>query len=121
MTTVLVALHLVAAVVLLALVAVILAMALPAALRGKPPPGLYHPLHRVAAALVVAQVGVGGILLLAGRRPLSNLHLVYALAAILVMPAARVLVGRDPRRARLFQLGGTLLLLGVIFRLLTTG
>ncbi|MDP9325169.1 MAG: hypothetical protein M3O87_01355 [Candidatus Dormibacteraeota bacterium] len=121
MTTGLVALHLGAAVVLLALVALILAMALPAALRGNPPPGLYHPLRRVAAALLLAQVSVGGILLLAGRRPLTNLHLIYALAAILVMPAVRLLVRRDPRRARFFQLGGTLLLLGVLFRLLTTG
>jgi hypothetical protein len=121
MTIALVAVHLVAAVVLLALVAVILAIALPAAFRGQPPPGLYHPLQRVVAALILAQVAVGGVLLLAGRRPLTNLHLVYALAAMLVMPVARLLVRRDPRRARLFQVGGTLLLLGVVFRLLTTG
>ncbi len=115
------AIHLAMGLGLLALVVVILALALPAALRGQAPPALYRPLHRAVAGLVLAQVVVGVLLLLVGRRPHTNLHLIYAVAAILVMPVARSIVRHDRGRARLIQLGGTLLLLGVLFRLATTG
>jgi hypothetical protein len=46
---------------------------------------------------------------------------VYAAAAVLVVPAARAMGRRDPSRARFYHVGGTLLLVGVLFRLVTTG
>jgi hypothetical protein len=49
------------------------------------------------------------------------LHLVYALAALMVMPAARLMIRRDPGHGRVYQIGATTLLLGVLFRLVTTG
>jgi hypothetical protein len=106
---------------LVALVAVVLAMAGYAAFRQVRPPPLYIQLHRVAAGLVLVEVLVGTLLLISGRRPHVNLHLLYALAAVLVMPVARSLARRDPPKAPLYHVGGTLLLLGVLFRLLTTG
>jgi hypothetical protein len=106
---------------LLALVAAVLVIGLRAALRRHPPPRLYLRLHRVVAVLVLAEAAVGGLLFAAGKRPNQNLHLVYALAAILVMPVAISLASRDKSKARLYHVGGTVLLLGVLFRLVTTG
>jgi hypothetical protein len=113
--------HLVLGFCLLALVAAILVIGVPAALRHSPPPPLYLLLHRVVAVLVLAEVGIGGLLFIAGKRPNVNLHLVYALVAIMVMPVALSMASRNPSQARLYHIGGTLLLLGVLFRLVTTG
>jgi hypothetical protein len=120
-STLLVAAHLATGLGALAVAAVTLAIAVPPAVRGGPPPRVYRPLHRAVAAMVGATVLVGGLLYVTQHRPQTGLHLVYAVAALLVMPVARALVRRDPARARAYQLGGTLLLLGVIFRLVTTG
>lgn len=113
--------HLVVGLALLALVAAILLLAAPAAIRGRQPPRLYRLLHRAATVLVGVEVLVGVLLYVQQRRPQSDIHLLYAAAALLVMPVAQALVRRDPSRARFYQLGGTLLLLGVIFRAVTTG
>jgi hypothetical protein len=117
----LVDLHLILGLALVALVAAILVLALPAAVAGRPPPRLYIPIHRLAAVAIGLQVGLGALLLGAGKRPGAVLHLVYALAALLVMPTARLMIRGDPGHGRLYQIGGTALLLGVLFRLLTTG
>lgn len=117
----LVEVHLVVGLGLLALVAAAAVIGAPAALRGQAPPAIYSWIHRAAAAVIFAQVLVGAVLFAIGRRPQSNLHVVYALAAVLVMPVARSLAGRAHSRAHIYQLGGTVLLLGVIFRLSTTG
>jgi Na+-transporting NADH:ubiquinone oxidoreductase subunit NqrE len=113
--------HLLLGFCLLALVAVALVIGVPAALRRKPPPPLYLRLHRLVALLVLIEAVIGGLLFVSGRRPHFNLHVVYALAAILVMPVAMSVASRDPSKARLYHVGGTLLLLGVVFRLVTTG
>jgi hypothetical protein len=113
--------HLVLGLGLLALVAAIVVVAAPAALRGRAPLPIYPLLHQAAAMLIVIQLALGILLFAGGRRPRDNLHLVYAAAAILVMPVARSMVRRDQAKARLYQLGGTVLLLGVVFRLATTG
>ena len=113
--------HLVLGLGLLGLVAVIVLVAAPAALRGKAPPPHYPLLHRAATLLIAIQVVLGILLFAGGRRPRDTLHLVYAVAAVLVMPVAWSMVRREQSRARLYQLGGTVLLLGVIFRLATTG
>jgi hypothetical protein len=106
---------------LLALVAAVVVIGAPAALRGKAPPSLYLPMQRAAAALIFVEVVLGAALIALGRRPHASLHLVYALAAVLVMPVARSLAGRGRSRAAMYQVGGSVLLLGVIFRLATTG
>jgi hypothetical protein len=117
----LVDLHLILGLALVALVAAILVLALPAALTGRPPPTLYIPVHRLATAAIGLQILTGALLLGTGKRPWTVLHLVYALAALLVMPAARLMIRRDPGHGRVYQIGGTALLLGVLFRLVTTG
>lgn len=106
---------------LLALVALVLVIGGYAALRHAPPPALYRQLHRVAAGLVLAEAFLGAVLFIGGRRPHVTLHLVYALAAVLVMPVARSMARRDPSKARFYHVGGTVLLLGVLLRLVTTG
>lgn len=121
MPAALVAAHLVIAVAALATVAVNLVMAALPALRGGQPPRLYRSLHRATAALVGIAALLGVALYATGLRPRTDLHLVYAAGALLAMPVARALVRRDPARARLYQLGGTALLLGVIIRLIGTG
>jgi hypothetical protein len=117
----LVEVHLVLGLGLLALVAAVVVIGAPAALRGRQPPAFYLGMQRGATVLVLAEVVLGAVLFAIGRRPQTNLHLVYALAALLVMPAARSLAGRRRSRAAFYQLGGTVLLLGIIFRLTTTG
>lgn len=121
MKILLVDLHLILGLALVALVAAILVLALPAALTGRPPPTLYIPVHRLATAAIGLQILTGALLLGTGKRPGTVLHLVYALAALLVMPAARLMIRRDPGHGRVYQIGGTALLLGVLFRLATTG
>jgi drug/metabolite transporter (DMT)-like permease len=117
----LVDLHLILGLALVFLVAAILVLALPAALAGRRPPQLYIPLHRLAAAVIGLQIVLGALLLATGKRPGTVLHLVYALAALMVMPAARLMIRRDPGHGRVYQIGATTLLLGVLFRLVTTG
>jgi hypothetical protein len=117
----LIGIHLVLGFTLLVVVASILVLALPAALRGGPPPRVYLPLHRLAAALIGLQVLLGLALLGTGRRPGTALHPVYAIAALATMPAVRLMSRRIPGRGRLYQMGGTALLLGLLYRLATTG
>lgn len=116
-----VAAHLLVAVAAISVIGVNLVMAAVPALRGGQPPRLYRPLHRAAAGLIGAAVLLGLLLYATQHRPRSDLHLVYAATALAVMPVARVLVRRDPSRARLYQLGGTALLLGILLRLVGTG
>jgi hypothetical protein len=114
-------LHLGVWLALMIMVAVSMLSALPAALRRRQPPALYVPLHRVAAALIGLQIVIGALLLAAGRRPDTPLHLGYAAAVLVTMPAARALARRSPGSARWYQLGGTLVLLLLLFRLFETG
>jgi hypothetical protein len=113
--------HLVLGFGLLALAAALALIGGYAAVRRGRPPARYLQLHRVAAGLVLAEAFLGAVLFIGGRRPHVELHLVYAVAALLAMPAARAMGRRNPSRARFYHVGGTLLLLGVLFRLVTTG
>lgn len=117
----LVAAHLVLGFGVLALVVGLLVIAGYAVLRHAPPAVPYLQLQRVVAGLVLAEAAVGGLLFINGKRPHVSLHLVYALVAILVMPLARTMARSRPSNARFYDLGGTLLLLGVLLRLVTTG
>jgi hypothetical protein len=117
----LVEVHLVLGFGLLALVAAVVLIGAPAALQRQAPLALYRRLHSAVTALIIAEVLLGAVLIATGKRPHSNLHMVYAPAALLVMPAARSLAARAPSRGAIYQLGGTVLLLGVIFRLTATG
>ena len=113
--------HLVLGFGLPVLVAAIIVVALPAALKGQQPPTFYLAMQRMVTGVVLAQVIVGALLFATGRRPQTNLHVAYALAAVVVMPVAMSLARQNPLRARLYQLGGTALLLGVLVRLVATG
>lgn len=117
----LVVVHLASAAAALVVLAVVLGMAVPRALGDRQPPRLYRRLHRVAAALIGMALVSGALLFAGQQRPGTDLHFVYAAAALLVMPIAGGLSRRDPARARVYQVAGTLLLSGVIFRLMTTG
>lgn len=121
MTSALVALHYGLAVGLIALLALIVVASLPRVIAAGPPPRLYTEAQRLVTGLILVELLVGLTLLALGRRPQTLLHLMYALAAVAVMPVARTLLHRNPSRARLYQFAGTVLLLGVIFRLATTG
>lgn len=121
MQALLVDLHLILGLALLALVASILGLALVAVLAGRQPPKVYVPLHRLAAVMVGLQVALGAVLLGAGKRPGTVLHLVYALAALAAMPVVRLMIRGNPGHGRTYQVAGTALLLGVLFRLVTTG
>jgi hypothetical protein len=85
-----------------------------------------HPLalDRFVLALVVALVaadGLGLAVLAAGSRPADPLHLVYGVAAPVVLAAARWL-GRsvDVRRRAGWLAAGAVALAGVLLRLATT-
>lgn len=121
MQQLLIDLHLGVWLALMVMVAVILVSGFPAALGGRQPPALYVPLHRAAAGLIGLQVVIGALLFATGRRPQTLLHLVYAAAALATMPVARALARGSQGNARWYQLGATLLLLGLLLRLFGTG
>jgi hypothetical protein len=116
---VLVTAHLVLGVAALALVAGMVVVAGPPALRGLDPPAFYLPARRLVTLIVGVEVGLGLLLLLTHHGLRDRLHLLYAAVALLVMPVAGVLA--RPGRAALYQVGGAVVLLGVLFRLLGTG
>jgi hypothetical protein len=77
--------------------------------------------------LVAVTLGLGALRLLGGDRPDDPLHLMYGLVALAILPVAAALGvraerGRGPRRARyLWIAGGSLVLVGVLVRLIQTG
>lgn len=77
----------------------------------------------LAAIAVIALEGLLGLALVAsGHAPTDLLHVVYGVAALLTLPLARW-AGRsaDLRRRALWVGGGSLILLGILFRLAQTG
>jgi hypothetical protein len=78
-------------------------------------------LRRVAIIAVTAAAVVGLALLASGQRPRAGLHLLYGLLAVAVVPVAAELARRTPRRGGLYHAAAGLLLLGIAFRLTTTG
>jgi hypothetical protein len=76
----------------------------------------------VLEALIGLNVALGLILLAAGRRPEDPLHLLYAVAALVTLPAAWWWGGRGDRRRRdAWVTVSALVLLGIEARLLMTG
>ena len=84
----------------------------------------------LAAILAAAFAAASGLAVLGiGRVPGDPLHLLYGIAAIVVLPIARALVSRRTRRGSLptaqglgrWLLTGSLVTLGVLLRLAMTG
>jgi len=78
-------------------------------------------LRRVAILAVTAAAVVGLALLATGAHPHEPLHLLYGLLALATVPVAAELARRTPRRGGLYHALAALLLLGLAFRLSTTG
>jgi len=77
----------------------------------------------LGALALVALDGLLGLTLVAlGHAPTDLLHVVYGVAALLVLPVARY-AGRtrELRRRALWVAGGSVVLLGILLRLAQTG
>jgi hypothetical protein len=74
----------------------------------------------VALALVAVGILSGLVVLLTGGHPNDPLHLVYALVALLVLPAARFWSRLGPHRNLALGVGGVLLA-ALVLRLFQTG
>jgi len=71
---------------------------------------------------VIAGAAVLGLLLLGtGARPREWLHFLYAAVALAAVPVAARLAALEPRRGGLYHAAAGLLLLGILYRLTTTG
>lgn len=75
---------------------------------------------RLVIPLVVFTAAVGLAEVLGGRAPQSRLHYAYAVAALAAVPLWRAAGRRIPDRAAVYQLVGSVLLLGVLVRLYLT-
>ena len=98
-----------------------LAVALVPTLRGLPPPGQVVYLQRALIVATVVAAALGVALYLGGHRPREQVHLLYGVVALLVIPGARRLAVTQPGRRQFFDLAGMALLVGVLLRLATTG
>ncbi|MDQ6748155.1 MAG: hypothetical protein M3010_08655 [Candidatus Dormibacteraeota bacterium] len=78
-------------------------------------------LRRVAILAAGLAAVVGVVLLAGGRRPHQPLHFLYGFFAVAAVPLAASLASRNPRRGALYHLLVGLLLLGLCFRLASTG
>ncbi len=76
----------------------------------------------ILAALALVSVGIatGLVVLLTGGRPADPLHLVYALAALLVLPVVRFWGRLERHRTVMLGVGGVLLA-ALVLRLFQTG
>jgi hypothetical protein len=77
--------------------------------------------RRVLLTATGGAVGVGLLLLAAGQRPKESLHFLYAAVALAAVPIAARFAAREPRRGGLYHAAAGLVLLGVLYRLTTTG
>lgn len=77
----------------------------------------------LAALAVIALDGLLGLGLVAlGHAPTDLLHVVYGVAALVVLPVARWAErSADRRRRALWIAGGSLVLIGILVRLAQTG
>jgi hypothetical protein len=77
---------------------------------------------RRAVLVAVLLAAVGGLAMLATRdHPRSGLHIVYGALAVLTVPIATRLSKQAPARVGLYHAAAGLVLLGIGYRLLTTG
>lgn len=74
----------------------------------------------LALALVAVGIASGLVVLLTGGRPDDPLHLVYAVAALLVLPVARFWGRLERHRTAVLGVGGVLLA-ALVLRLFQTG
>lgn len=112
--------HLYLAWLVVALVVVLGLVAGVGALRRSDAPPLYVGIRRFVLGLLGLQVLVGAVLLVIGHRPHDGLHLMYAALALAALPVAGALGRKSPRPA-LYEVGGAVVLLGIVFRLFGTG
>jgi hypothetical protein len=76
----------------------------------------------IGQALVVAQVAAGLVLVMRGYRPMSSVHYLYGITAIVVLPFAwSYLRDRSPRQALLIYSLLALFIAGLAIRGMTTG
>lgn len=79
-------------------------------------------LRYALTAIIGLQVAVGALLYLAGARPREELHLLYGLAALAILPLAGSFASEAPPRPRAWVLAATcLVLLLLAWRLASTG
>ena len=90
--------------------------------RKQPSSGSFRATLVLTEALFIVQ-GVVGVLMFAnGRRPHDNLHWLYGVLLVIVLPIAMSYVsGRDPRREPLVYGIGALFMAGLTIRAFTTG
>jgi peptidoglycan/LPS O-acetylase OafA/YrhL len=80
------------------------------------------PIRYVLTAVIGLQLAMGGLLYLAGGRPREELHLLYGLAALALLPVAGSFASQAPPRPRAWVLAATcVVLLLVAWRLASTG
>jgi hypothetical protein len=84
--------------------------------------GWVDALRKGVTAVVVVEAAIGAVAYLSGARPGEPLHLVYAVAAIGLLPLAAIFASEAPARPRSWVLAGALgILLLVLWRLSSTG
>ena len=90
--------------------------------RKMPAGGSFRATLVLTEALFVMQGLVGVLMFASGRRPHDNLHWLYGVLLVIVLPIAMSYVsGRDPRREPLVYGIACLFMAGLAVRALTTG
>jgi len=90
--------------------------------RKMPASGSFRATLVLTEALFVVQGLVGVLLFANGRRPHDNLHWLYGVLLVIVLPIAMSYVsGREPRREPLVYGIAGLFMAGLAIRALTTG
>ena len=93
------------------------------AARSRPPGALYLSALRIGELLLIAQALLGVALLAGGLRPARpELHVVYAVVAVVTLPAAqRYVRDRTPRQQMLTYALACLFLCAIVLRGVETG
>ncbi len=90
--------------------------------RKMPSSGSFGATGVLTEALFLLQGLVGVLMFASGRRPHDNLHWLYGVLLVIVLPiAATYTSGRDPRREPLVYGIAGLFMVGLTIRALTTG
>jgi ABC-type proline/glycine betaine transport system permease subunit len=89
--------------------------------RRREPGGLVRHLLALAQTLLIAQVGLGLLLLSDDRRAPDDLHYVYGTLALGAVLAPWLYAPREPRRRLAWFAGATLLAAALATRAYTTG
>jgi len=90
--------------------------------RKQPSSGSFRATLVLTEALFIIQGLVGVLMFANGRRPHDNLHWLYGVLLVIVLPIAMSYVsGRDPRREPLVYGIAALFMAGLTIRAFTTG